>query len=263
MQYMIKSEIRDKKYIDFIEYVCNKSDSISFKVITHIANEKLLKKQFDKMRKIINKDIEEMLKRYNDEKFMDEVYLKLKNRNGLVIKWTNPYKISLYDIFSPYVTMRDIFEILMINKEEKKQIREKHIRMDIENIIYTNIGMLELDKVLEEIKEFLKEDFIKIENIDNHSKHMNDYEVLYYKMSDKVKEVLLKQNKLFKTFPNFPEDITFLKDGYAILHTITHEDQAEIYIKNKEEYDILTKMGIKLNAYNDKYVGGETWYEEY
>lgn len=36
-----------------------------------------------------------------------------------------------------------------------------------------------------------------------------------------------------------------------------------INIESKEEYDNLTNIGIKMEDYNEKYVNGDMWYEEY
>lgn len=262
--FFIDKEPKGKEYRNLIEYALSKSDAVMFVVRRDNA---IYYKDYEIIKSIsniLNIDINEFIKNYRMyiEKNKEILF---KNINKLIGK-----------------------QVWMINHKhefENKSIEEATIEILIENVesdIRTTknyyIQKERITQLKDKLKEYkLKERhnpqwmgsevFVSDEIKKNEYKYNNEYifDICIYRKCDEIRKFLLESVDALYKFdpPNFPEDITFLKDGYAILHTITHEDQAEIYIKNKEEYDILTKMGIKLNAYNDKYVGGETWYEEY
>lgn len=233
MKYLIIEEPKKQVYIDFIEYAYNKSDVVSFKVITRIAHQKRLKREFNKLCALLNKSKEEIIKLYNDPDFINEAFLNLKHRKGIVGKWTNPLK--------------GIERKINKNKEEIHKIKEQHIKMDIQNIIFMNAGKFIFDKKMEQIRDFLKEDFIRKESIIENSRVMNDYDIYYYKVSNRIKELLIEQKTLYNMmFPNFPEDIRFFKNNSCLIETVTHEKLAFIDIENLQEYNDLRVIGLKL-----------------
>jgi len=63
-----------------------------------------------------------------------------------------------------------------------------------------------------------------------------------------VEDFLLESvDRLYKWNPPYlPEDICFWKNGQCHFKSITHEETAYINIKDKKEYEHVTKMGIKL-----------------
>ena len=234
MEYMITEEPKGEVYKKFIKYACNKSNILSFNVVIRIAHEKEIEKEFNKLCVLLEVDKEEVIKNYNNPDFIDNIFYKLKNRKGIIRKWTNPLK-GIERKFK---------------KEEIREIKDRHIKMDIENIIFKNAGKIIFNDRMKEIRKKLEEDFIKIESIVNNSKVMNDYDVYYYKNSNRVETLLMNQERLYNMiFPNFPEDIRFFKNDYNWFKTISHEEIALISIKDLEEYNYLKSIGLKLEKY--------------
>ena len=74
------------------------------------------------------------------------------------------------------------------------------------------------------------------------------YDICFYHISKEVEDFLLESvDRLYKWNPPYlPEDICFWKNGQCHFKSITHEETAYINIKDKKEYEHVTKMGIKL-----------------
>lgn len=262
--FFINKEPKGKEYRNLIEYALSKSDAVMFVVrrdrYIYCKDYEIIKS----ISNILNVDINEFIKNY-------KIYIQ-KN-----------YTILLKNIYK--LIGNQIWMINHIHESENKSIEEatieiliKNVEGDIESTKNYYIQKERITQLKNKLKEYkLKERhnpqwmgtevFVSDEIKKNEYKYDNEYifDICIYRKCDEIRKFLLESVDALYKFdpPNFPEDITFLKDGYAILHTITHEDDAEIYIKDKEEYDILTKIGIKLEAYSDEYIGGQTWYEEY
>lgn len=233
MEYLIVEEPREENYNKFIKYVCNMSNIISFKVVTRKSNEKRLGKEFNKLCKLLNISKEEVIKNYNNPIFIEDTFNKLKGRKGIIKKWTNPLK--------------GVEKKIGKSKEEVLRIKEKHIKMDIENIIFITVGKIIFEDKMKQIQELLKEDFIKKETVLNHCKFVESYDVYYYKISNEVEKMLINQRRLYNMlFPDFPEDIRFFKDNNLWIETISHEEIGIINIDDEKEYNYLKSMGLGL-----------------
>lgn len=142
------------------------------------------------------------------------------------------------------------------------------------------------EKAKQETKEVLKDYFISSRNGGNwifnnvvevvsgwgehfykNSPGFDDFfEIMYFKPSGKVKEFLLSVNSLYsgRFFNQYVEDLSFFKDGYCLLYSITHEKICWIAVETKEEYKYLKSIGIKF--YEDKFIPTlkeDLYYEEY
>ena len=73
------------------------------------------------------------------------------------------------------------------------------------------------------------------------------FNVMFYKLDDKVKEYLLSNKDLYNWLnPEYPEDISFFKNGYCWLRSVSHEGICDIYCENEEEYEYLRSIGIRF-----------------
>jgi len=71
--------------------------------------------------------------------------------------------------------------------------------------------------------------------------------VYFYRFSLELKDYLLTNDNLYKwNNPHFPEDISFFKDGYCWLSSITHENLYYIFCRNDREYKHLKSIGIEF-----------------
>ena len=91
------------------------------------------------------------------------------------------------------------------------------------------------------------------------------FEILFFKMSLRTTKYLLNNKNLYAWLnPDYPEDISFFKDGYCWLYSIAHENLCDIYCESKEEYEYLKSIGIEF--WNDEFVPiseDEIYYENY
>lgn len=234
MEYIAINKFEKDISIEFIKYACRNSDMLSFDIKKRIANDKMYKKQFDKLCLLLDISIEEIISKYNNSDFIEQAFSKLKNRKGIIKKWTNPIK--------------GIEKELNMTIEEKNRIKERHIKEYIRNIVFIGAGQIIYNK---NIKNILNKEFIKSEYQINKCKYMEDYEICYYKTSKEIEELLIdmtiKSNGIYYIeFPNFPENIKFYKENKCWIEIISHEDLCFINIENEKQYEILIEMGLKL-----------------
>lgn len=191
------------------------------------------------------------------------------------------YSIIRENIFSIF---KDIIDKKEINLLIKIHMLSIYLKQSVETEIENKRNFEIQERSISKIKDDLKEDLIKEkhnpkwtgneifvdEEIEKNSyKYNNKYlfDICFYRKSNKLKNFLLKSaNSLHEFLPPYlPEDISFFKNGYCWLETVTHEEIYTINIKNKEEYEKLISMGIKLNEYDEKYINKETelWHEDY
>lgn len=226
MKYYIAEEPENEVYEKLIKYACNKSDMISFKIRKKFTKEKLTMKQFNKMCKLLNVSKEEVIKNFNNSEFMEFAYNKLKDRKGIIIKWTYPLK--------------GIDKKLNKTEAEINESKARGIKMDIDDIIFVGAGKDIFAQKMKEIKEILEKDFIKKEEWE----YSDTY---YYKISDELEKLLIKQRRLYNMlFPDFPEDIRFYKNDNCWIETISHEELGFIKIEDIEVYNYLSDIGLKL-----------------
>ena len=226
MKYYISEEPKNDVYEKLIKYACNKSDMISFKTRKKFTKEKLTMKQFNKMCKLLNVSKEEVIKNFNNSEFMEFAYNKLKDRKGIIIKWTYPLK--------------GIDKKLNKTEAEINESKARGIKMDIDDIIFVGAGKDIFAQKMKEIKEILEKDFIKKEEWE----YSDTY---YYKISDELEKLLVKQGRLYNMlFPDFPEDIRFYKNDNLWIETISHEELGFIKVEDIEVYNYLSDIGLKL-----------------
>lgn len=91
------------------------------------------------------------------------------------------------------------------------------------------------------------------------------FDIVFLKLNDDIKFYLQSNDNLYKWLnPNFPEDISFFRNGYCWLYSVAHEEKCYIYCSNKKEYDYLKLIGVEF--YENKYIPTlkkELYYEEY
>ena len=226
MKYYIAEEPENEVYEKLIKYACNKSDMISLKIRKKFTKEKLTMKQFNKMCKLLNVSKEEVIKNFNNSEFMEFAYNKLKDRKGIIIKWTYPLK--------------GIDKKLNKTEAEINESKARGIKMDIDDIIFVGAGKDIFAQKMKEIKEILEKDFIKKEEWE----YSDTY---YYKISDELEKLLIKQRRFYNMlFPDFPEDIRFYKNDNLWIETISHEKLGFIKIEDIEVYNYLNDIGLKL-----------------
>ena len=73
------------------------------------------------------------------------------------------------------------------------------------------------------------------------------FEIMFFIPQGKVLDYLFSNDNLYNWLnPNYPEDISFFKDGYCWLNSITHEELCFIECESVEEYRFLKSIGIKF-----------------
>lgn len=101
------------------------------------------------------------------------------------------------------------------------------------------------DEKIKNILKELKQDFIKMEP---YGVRGNTY---CYKISSKVKELLLKENKLYDfSYPKNPENICLLNNDTTWMEIVSHEQMCTIY-GNEEDANYLDKIGIEYETFKD------------
>lgn len=91
------------------------------------------------------------------------------------------------------------------------------------------------------------------------------FEIFFYQTTEKLKQYLLFNKNLYEwNNPKWPEDISFFKNGYCWLYSVTHENFCYIYCENKEEYEYLKSIGIEFQEKEFKSTPkNELYYENY
>lgn len=70
---------------------------------------------------------------------------------------------------------------------------------------------------------------------------------MFFNLSEDVKKYLLSNTCLYCWLnPKYPEDISFFKDGYCWLRSVSHEEICDIYCENEEEYEYLKSIGLRF-----------------
>jgi len=93
---------------------------------------------------------------------------------------------------------------------------------------------------------------------------IQQFNIYFYKCTEEVKKYLLSNQNIYTWLnPNYPEDMSFFKDGYCLLNTLTHEEICDIEVETKEEYEYLKNIGIEF--YDNKFTKADKkhmYYEE-
>ena len=85
-----------------------------------------------------------------------------------------------------------------------------------------------------------------------------------YKVCEEVKIFLYKPNGIFKwIYPNFPEDLSFFKDGYCWFESCAHERFAFMYLDDLREVEMLKSLGLKFELKESEIEKVRLFYEEY
>lgn len=123
----------------------------------------------------------------------------------------------------------------------------------------------ELIKSMNEMEDKLKKSYIKSINRSNwvfriigdssvikDSNFNQRYKIYFYKFTEEVKDYLLSNQNLYSWLnPKYPEDVSFFRNGWCLLSTITHEEMCDIEVETEEEYEYLKSIGIEF--YEDKF----------
>lgn len=148
---------------------------------------------------------------------------------------------------------------------------------------FNNKQILEIDKSTEILKRKLKNSFLKSRNgsywvftkvgysqlgIAKYSDPPNFdelFEILFYKTDKEVEKYLLTSKNLYTWLnPKFPEDISFFKNGYCWLYSVTHEELCDIYYESEEEYNYFKSIGIEfIDEKFTENLDNELYFEDY
>lgn len=73
------------------------------------------------------------------------------------------------------------------------------------------------------------------------------FEVRYYKLTSNTQKYLLTNDSMYNWLnPKYPEDISFFKNGYCWLYSVSHEHICDIYCEDEEEYEYLKSIGVEF-----------------
>lgn len=221
-------------YKRLIEYACNNNDTIMFKVINYNAGKLEREKEYKEFCKILKKTEQEMRENYNSKEFLNEAYLKLKEEKNM--SWNQGIN-ELYQEMKKEGTKQEDFEL----------VKEHIIRNTIESTIYDEVGKVIFKENLDKLINILQEDFIKVKYQEKKLKYENTCDRYFYRISYRVKGILLQQESLYSTkFPKCLEDITFFKGEHCWLETVSHEHICKIYPNSKDEINYLSNIGLKF-----------------
>ncbi len=164
---------------------------------------------------------------------------------------------------------------MMIINEIKNEVYKKLIdyafeKCDAIMFVFRRDGfnqqeILELENNLKHLKNLLSDSLLKHRNgahwvytkvgykqlgIENYYDPPNfdkKFDILFFKSSKEVKDYLLCNKNLYNWLnPQYPEDISFFKNGYCWLYSVAHEEMCDIYCESNEEYEYLKSMGIEF-----------------
>lgn len=231
---LVENIIDGDIYIKLIEYILPKCDIISLKKYNDQHQEKH-KKIIDIILSDSNISIDDIVTNYSD-KYLNELCNELCNK----------YKDNKTIFDEEY---KDKFEKnkynfdYKISEEQKKENRKMAIIGSVRQFIYNSLTNEWLDKNRESIileRPNIIEDKLFIERI-NHST------TYFLKLIEDLKTEILNKNSIYDWhYPISIEDISFFKDGYCLLNSITHENLCFIYCESEEEYEYLKSIGIKF-----------------
>ncbi len=160
---------------------------------------------------------------------------------------------------------------MMIINEIKNEVYKKLIdyafeKCDAIMLVSHPLGLTDeevklLNKNIKELQEKFKLSIYKIRH-DNHwvysaaykgpgkylpSEMKNQFNIMFYKLDNSIKEYLLTNKDLYNWInPDYPEDISFFKNGYCWLYSVAHEEMCDIYCESNEEYEYLKSIGIEF-----------------
>lgn len=150
---------------------------------------------------------------------------------------------------------------------------------------FSNQQILKLEKTSNDLKTKFKDYILKIRNgsywvftkvgysqLGISSSEFKDpsnfdklFKVLFYKTNKELEEYVLSNSNLYSWLnPDYPEDISFFKNGYCWLYSVAHEEMCDIYCENEEEYNYLKSIGIEFM--DDKFIeisNNELYFENY
>ena len=208
----VKEEIVGNVYINLMNYIFKKCDSISLTKY-HDQHEDERIHDLNVILKETGYSVSYIIDNYSIQ-FLDEIYNKFKDNAEIFDEqaelFTNQYKRICTDSIIDRVYYNDITE-KWLNKNKTDIVNCKKN----DNALY-NRGVY----------------------------HSDTYTI---KITDSVKLEILSKKSLYDWhYPNSLEDICFFKDGYCFLETISHENLCFIYCDNEEEYEYLKSIGVKF-----------------
>lgn len=150
---------------------------------------------------------------------------------------------------------------------------------------FNNHQILELEKTSRNLQEKFRDSILKIRNgpywvftkvgysqLGISNTEFRDppnfdklFEILFFKTDKELEKYMLSNSDLYAWLnPNYPEDISFFKDGYCWLYSVAHEEMCDIYCESVEEYNYLRSIGIEF--IDDKFIeisNTELYFENY
>lgn len=236
----IDEEPSGKVYKKLIEYACKINDTLKFKGPNISFYEEHFEGKFEEICKLLNRNKEEIIKNYNNEKFMKDLYkqayFQLKDNSNMI--WSKNLE-------------KDKEKLLKDGASEKniEIITSSTISTFLKNIIDLEV----FNRNFSILKQVAQDNVVNMITVNNTypSKTMRinegEYDAYSIKISDKVKNMILQYSGLYTlVFPNLFEDIEFSKNDCCWLETATRARICMIYPNNEKEIEYLKKIGLKF-----------------
>lgn len=213
---LVEEEILGDTYKALMDYLFKKCDSISLTKYREQHEDDRIH-DLSVILKETGYSINDIIDNYSIQ-FLDEIYDKFKDN------------AEIFDEQAELFTRR-------YDKKYKKRVTDATINW----VYYNNNTEKWLTKNVRNI--------INCKKNDNCLGNPNVYhsDTYTFKLNEEIKSEILSKKSLYDWgYPDSLEDICFFKDGYCFLETITHENLCFIYCDDKEEYEYLKSIGIKI-----------------
>lgn len=212
MQLYLLEEPKGEKYINLMNYAFNKNNTLTFEIIDFDVTDKIENnKIFNSICETINENRKDILAEYVEANKKEEEIIDR------------------------------IYNKLQLSRNKYRNYSKSRISY----IFFITIEKEIYDEKVKNILKELKQDFIKIEP---YGVRGNTY---CYKISSKVKELLLKENKLYDfSYPKNPENICLLNNDTTWMEIVSHEQMCTIY-GDEEDSNYLDKIGIEYETFKD------------
>lgn len=219
---LVEEEILGDTYKTLMDYLFKKCDSISLTKY-HDQYEDDTNRSIDVILSSSSYSIDEIIEQYSDE-FLEKIYEEFKNDE-------------------------QIFNDNYIQKYESDEIGKMISYHNRWSMTSGAIAWLYYNEVTLKWVNKNKVNIINCKKNDNCLGNPNVYhsDTYTFKLNEEIKSEILSKKSLYDwSYPDSLEDICFFKDGYCFLETITHENLCFIYCDDKEEYEYLKSIGIKI-----------------
>lgn len=181
-------------------------------------------------------------------------------------------------MFVENVIENEIYEKLMDYAFKKCDAVMFIFRKDMYSTDLSRNQLNILNKKMTELKYYFKDDILKIRNSSHwayskvstskesltKSQFEKMFEIIFLKTNEKVKNYLLSNKNMYNWLhPYYPEDLSFFKNGYCWLSTVSHEQECFINC-NEKEFVELKEIGlIPIDKKSIKIEKSDVYYEKY